>query len=114
MSNTKERLLVGLILGTVALGPAFATPFDGVLVIAQAPQTEQEKEKKPPQRPEPPQQRQVQPPPPPQQRQVQPPPQQRQVGHTAVDQNEPNSLWRSAGRESQIVPMSNSIGSYSL
>ena len=90
MSKTKERLLVGTICSAVALGSAGATSFDGVLVIAQAPQTEQEKEKKPPQRPgpapqqrqvqPPPQQRQVQPPPPPpQQRQVQPPPQQRQV-----------------------------------
>jgi outer membrane protein OmpA-like peptidoglycan-associated protein len=88
MSKTKEWLLVGTILLAVALGSAHATPFEGVLVIAQAPQADQEKEKekKPPQRPSPPppQQRQVQPPPqqppvqpppsPPQQRQVQPPP----------------------------------------
>jgi outer membrane protein OmpA-like peptidoglycan-associated protein len=88
MSKTKEWLLVGTILLAVALGSAHATPFDGVLVIAQAPQADQEKEKekKPPQRPSPPppQQRQVQPPPqqppvqpppsPPPQRQVQPPP----------------------------------------
>jgi outer membrane protein OmpA-like peptidoglycan-associated protein len=88
MSKTKEWLLVGTILLAVAVGSAHATPFDGVLVIAQAPQADQEKEKekKPPQRPNtpPPQQRQVQPPPqqppvqpppsPPPQRQVQPPP----------------------------------------
>jgi outer membrane protein OmpA-like peptidoglycan-associated protein len=88
MFRTKDWLLVGTILLAVALGSAHATPFDGVLVIAQAPQADQEKEKekKPPQRPSPPppQQRQVQPPPqqppvqpppsPPQQRQVQPPP----------------------------------------
>jgi outer membrane protein OmpA-like peptidoglycan-associated protein len=89
MFRTKDWLLVGTILLAVALGSAHATPFDGVLVIAQAPQADQEKEKekKPPQRPsppQPPQQRQVQPPPqqphvqppppPPQQRQVQPPP----------------------------------------
>jgi outer membrane protein OmpA-like peptidoglycan-associated protein len=88
MSKTKEWLLVGTILLAVAVGSAHATPFDGVLVIAQAPRADQEKEKekKPPQRPSPPppQQRQVQPPPqqppvqpppsPPQQRQVQPPP----------------------------------------
>jgi outer membrane protein OmpA-like peptidoglycan-associated protein len=88
MFKTKEWLLVGTILLDVALGSARATPFDGVLVIAQAPQADQEKEKekKQPQRPSPPppQQRQVQPPPqqppvqppppPPPQRQVQPPP----------------------------------------
>jgi outer membrane protein OmpA-like peptidoglycan-associated protein len=85
MFKTKEWLLVGTILLDVALGSAHATPLDGVLVIAQTAQTDQEKEKKPPQRPSPPppQQRQVQPPPqppvqppppPPQQRQVQPPP----------------------------------------
>jgi outer membrane protein OmpA-like peptidoglycan-associated protein len=79
MSKTKGWLLVGTILSAVALASAHATPFDGVLVIAQAPQSDQEKEKekKSPQRPTPPgqeqrQERQVQPPPPP--RQVQPPP----------------------------------------
>ena len=72
MPKTKRWLLIGTILLAVALGSAHATPFDSVLVIAQAPQADQEKEKekKPPQRPSPP---------PPQQRQVQPPPQQRQV-----------------------------------
>jgi len=99
MFKTKEWLLVGTILLAVALASAHATPFDGVLVIAQAPQADQEKkkEKKPPQRPNapqpqqrqvqsPPQQQQVQPPSPPpgqerrQERQVQPPPsQQREV-----------------------------------
>jgi outer membrane protein OmpA-like peptidoglycan-associated protein len=88
MFKTKEWLLLGTILLAVALGSAHAAPFDGVLVIAQTPQADQEKEKekKPPQRPSPPppQQRQVQPPPPqppvqpapspPPQRQVQPPP----------------------------------------
>jgi len=104
MSKTKEGLLVGMILSAVALGSAHATPFDGVLVIAQAPQGEQEKEKKPQQRPvpppaqqrqvpaPPPQQREVQPPPPPpQQRQVQPPsppPQQRQVQPPPPQQRE--------------------------
>jgi outer membrane protein OmpA-like peptidoglycan-associated protein len=91
MFQTKGWLLVGTILLAVALGSAHATPFDGVLVIAQAPQTDQEKEKekKPSQRPSPPGQeqrreRQVQPPAAPQgqqqpqERQVQPPP-QRQV-----------------------------------
>jgi outer membrane biosynthesis protein TonB len=74
MFKTKEWLLVGTMLLDVALGSAHATPFDGMLVIAQTPQADQEKEKKPPQRPSPPppQQRQVQPPPP--QPQVQPPP----------------------------------------
>src|SRR6516164_6521508 len=94
MSKTKKRLLVVTILSSAVLGPAHATSFDGRFVIAQASQTDQEKEKKPPQRPTPPppQQRQVppppqqvQPPPPPagqqqrQERQVQPPPPQRQV-----------------------------------
>jgi outer membrane protein OmpA-like peptidoglycan-associated protein len=87
MFKTKEWLLVGTILLAVALGSAHAAPFDGMLVIAQTPQPDQEKEKekKPPQRPSlpPPQQRQVQPPQqppvqpapsPPAQRQVQPPP----------------------------------------
>src|SRR5215470_13672163 len=94
MSKTKDWLLVGTILLAVALASTHATPFDGVLVIAQAPQADQEKEKekKPPQRPSQPppgqeqrRERQVQPPPAPQgqqqpqERQVQPPPQQRQV-----------------------------------
>ena len=87
MFKTKEWLLVGTILLAAALGSAHAAPFDGMLVIAQTPQPDQEKEKekKPPQRPSlpPPQQRQVQPPQqppvqpapsPPPQRQVQPPP----------------------------------------
>jgi len=81
MFKAEKWLLVGTILSGVAIGSAHATPVDGVLVIAQAPQTEQEKEKKPPQRPGPPQQREVQPPQrpgPPQQREVQPPQQQQQ------------------------------------
>jgi outer membrane protein OmpA-like peptidoglycan-associated protein len=86
MSNAKEWLLAGTILSALAIGLAHAAPLDGVLVVAQAPQGDQEKGKKPqdhekekkPERPSqpspPPQQRQVQPPsPPPQQRQVQPP-----------------------------------------
>ena len=86
MFKAKEQLLASTILLAVAIGTAHAAPFDNVLVIAQASQTEQEKEKKPPQRPGPPQQREVQPPaPPPQQRQQRevqpppPPPQQREV-----------------------------------
>src|SRR5215471_14152130 len=90
MSKTKDWLLVGTILLAVALSSAHATPFDGVLVIAQAPQADQEKEKekKPPQRPtQPPpgqeqrRERQVQPPPgqQPQERQVQPPPPQQRL-----------------------------------
>jgi hypothetical protein len=69
MFQTKGWLLVGTILLAVALGSAHATPFDGVLVIAQAPQTDQEKEKekKPSQRPSPPGQEQRR------ERQVQPP-----------------------------------------
>ena len=103
MSNAKERLLAGTIFSALAIGSVNAAPLDGVLVVAQAPQSDHEKEKKaqgdhekekkperpgqpsppPPQRqvqppappPPPPQQRQVQPPPPPQrQREVQPPP----------------------------------------
>jgi outer membrane protein OmpA-like peptidoglycan-associated protein len=88
MSKTKEWLLVGAILLPVVLGWAHATPFHDGLVIAQAPQADQEKEKEkkrpsaPPsqQRQVQPQQQQVQPPPPPpgqerrQERQVQPPP----------------------------------------
>ena len=108
MFKTKEWLLVGTILLAVALASAHATPFDGVLVIAQAPQADQEKkkEKKPPQRPNapqpqqrqvqsPPQQQQVQPPSPPpgqerrQERQVQPPPsQQQQVQPTPQQQQQ--------------------------
>jgi outer membrane protein OmpA-like peptidoglycan-associated protein len=81
MFKTKEWLLVGTIFLDAVLGSAHATPFDGVLVIAQTPQTDQEKEKKPPQRPSPPppQQRQVQPPPQPPVQPPPPPPQQRQV-----------------------------------
>ncbi len=76
MANTKELLLAGTIFSTVTLGSVDAAPLDAV--VAQAPQSEHEKEKKPPQRPiQPlpqPQQHQVQPapPPPPQQHQVQP------------------------------------------
>jgi outer membrane protein OmpA-like peptidoglycan-associated protein len=115
MFRTKDWLLVGTILLAVALGSAHATPFDGVLVIAQAPQADQEKEKekKPPQRPsppQPPQQRQVQPPPqqpqvqppppPPQQPQVQPPPppQQRQV------QPPPAAPGQERRQERQVQP----------
>jgi outer membrane protein OmpA-like peptidoglycan-associated protein len=87
MSYTKERLLAGTIFSALAIGSVHAAAIDGVLVVAQAPQSDHEKEKKPERpgqpSPPPPQQRQVQPPPPPpQQRQVQPPPpppQQREV-----------------------------------
>ena len=87
MSNAKERLLAGTILSALAIGLAHAAPLDGVPLVAQAPQGDHEKGKKPQdhekeKKPErqgqpssPPQQRQGQPPrPPPQQRQVQPPP----------------------------------------
>jgi len=104
MSNAKERLLAGTILSAVVLGSVHAAPLAAGFVVAQAPQGEQEKDKKPPpQRPGPqkqqeerrqeapkatpgapppgrPQERQVQPPPGaqppgrPQERQVQPPP----------------------------------------
>jgi outer membrane protein OmpA-like peptidoglycan-associated protein len=110
MFQTKGWLLVGTILLAVALGSAHATPFDGVLVIAQAPQTDQEKEKekKPSQRPSPPGQeqrreRQVQPPAAPQgqqqpqERQVQPPP-QRQV------QPPPPPPGQEQRRERQVQP----------
>jgi outer membrane protein OmpA-like peptidoglycan-associated protein len=79
MANAKERLLAGTIFSALAIGSVHAAPLDGVFVVAQAPQGDHEKEKKPerPSQPPPPQQRQVQPPPPPpQQRQVQPPPSQ--------------------------------------
>src|SRR6516165_2707497 len=92
-------ILVVMISAAAMLGSVHAAPFEGAFVVAQAPQSDQGKEKKPQQRPghppPPPQQRQVQPPPPPpqqrqqrevqpsppppQQQQVQPPPQQRQV-----------------------------------
>jgi outer membrane protein OmpA-like peptidoglycan-associated protein len=94
MSPATARLLAAMLLSTV-LGPAHASPREGDFVIAQAPQTDQDKQKKKPERPgqqapqqpqgqpSSPQQRQVQPPsqqvqPPvsPQQRQVQPPSQQ--------------------------------------
>src|SRR5215467_7917526 len=106
MSKTKDWLLVGTILLAVALASAHATPFDGVLVIAQAPQADQ-----PPQRPSQPppgqeqrRERQVQPPPAPQgqqqpqERQVQPPPQQRQV------QPPPSPPGQEQRRERQVQP----------
>jgi len=113
MSKTKDWLLVGTILLAVALASTHATPFDGVLVIAQAPQADQEKEKekKPPQRPSQPppgqeqrRERQVQPPPArqgqqqPQERQVQPPPPQRQV------QPPPSPPGQEQRRERQVQP----------
>jgi outer membrane protein OmpA-like peptidoglycan-associated protein len=106
MSKTKERLLVGTICSTLVLGSAHAIPFDSVLVIAQAPQLDQdkEKEKKPPQRPSPPGQeqrreRQVQPPQQPQERQVPPPsPQQRRV------QPPPQPPGQEQRRERQVQP----------
>src|SRR5215471_6005597 len=110
MSKTKDWLLVGTILLAVALSSAHATPFDGVLVIAQAPQADQEKEKekKPPQRPtQPPpgqeqrRERQVQPPPgqQPQERQVQPPPPQQRQG-----QPPPPPPGQEQQRERQVQP----------
>jgi outer membrane protein OmpA-like peptidoglycan-associated protein len=88
MSNAKERLLAGTILSALVLGSVHAAPLAAGLVVAQAPQGEQEKDKKPP--PQPPGQRQKQqeerrqeapkatprapPPGRPQERQVQPPP----------------------------------------
>jgi outer membrane protein OmpA-like peptidoglycan-associated protein len=88
MSNAKGRLLTGTILSAVMLGSVHAAPLDAAFVVAQAPQSEQEKEKKPP--PQRPGQRQkqqqeerqeapkaapdAQPPGRRQERQVQPPP----------------------------------------
>ena len=88
MSNAKERLLAGTILSAVVLGSVHAAPLAAGFVVAQAPQGEQEKDKKPP--PQRPGQRQKQqeerrqeapkatpgapPPGRPQERQVQPPP----------------------------------------
>ena len=88
MSNAKERLLAGIILSVVVLGSIHAAPLAAGFVVAQAPQGEQEKDKKPP--PQRPGQRQKQqeerrkeapkatpgapPPGRPQERQVQPPP----------------------------------------
>ncbi len=95
MLTTKLRLLAGTILSILAIGSVHAAPLDGPVVLAQAPQGDHEKEKKPerPNQPSPaPQQRQVQPPaPPPQERQVQPPtppPQQRQVQPPPPQQRE--------------------------
>src|SRR5215472_13823869 len=98
MSKTKDWLLVGTILLAVALASAHATPFDGVLVIAQAPQADQ-----PPPGQEQRRERQVQPPPTPpgqqpQERQVQPPPQQRQV------QPPPPPPGQEQRRERQVQP----------
>ena len=80
MSNAKARLLAGTILSAVVLGSVHAAPLAAGFVVAQAPQGEQENDKKPP--PQRPGQRQEAPkatpgaPPPgrPQERQVQPPP----------------------------------------
>jgi outer membrane protein OmpA-like peptidoglycan-associated protein len=112
MSKIKQRLLVGTILSTLALGSVHAALLDRVLVLAQAPQADQqnEKEKRSPQRPsqQPPGQeqrreRQVQPPPSqgqqqPQERQLQPPQQQRQV------QPPPSQPGQEQGRERQVQP----------
>ena len=107
MSNTKGRILAGTILSAVVVGVVHAAPLHAAFVVAQAPQGEQEKDKKQPpgqrqrpqeerrQAPKPPpgaqppgrsQERQVQPPPAPseqppgrrQERQVQPPPSPRE------------------------------------
>ena len=48
MSNAKERLLAGTILSAVVLGSVHAAPLAAGFVVAQAPQGEQEKDKKPP------------------------------------------------------------------
>ena len=48
MSNAKERLLAGTILSVVVLGSIHAAPLAAGFVVAQAPQGEQEKDKKPP------------------------------------------------------------------
>jgi outer membrane protein OmpA-like peptidoglycan-associated protein len=88
MSNAKGRLLAGTILSAVVVGSVHAAPLDAAFVVAQAPQGEQEKDKKPP--PQRPGQRQkqqeerrqeapraapgAQPPSRAQERQVQPPP----------------------------------------
>src|SRR5438477_7460886 len=112
MSKIKQGLLVGTVLSTLVLTSVHAAPLEGVLVIAQAPQADQqtEKEKKSPQRPnqQPPGQeqrreRQVQPPPPqgqqqPQERQLQPPAQQRQV------QPPPSPPGQEQRRERQVQP----------
>jgi outer membrane protein OmpA-like peptidoglycan-associated protein len=84
MLNVKGRFLAGALLSALVFASVDAAPLGGIFVVAQAPQSDQEKEKKPPQRPAQPQppspkaqqqQQQVQPPSPkPQQRQVQPPP----------------------------------------
>jgi outer membrane protein OmpA-like peptidoglycan-associated protein len=88
MLSAKGRLLAGTILSAVMLGSVHAAPLDAAFVVAQAPQSEQEKEKRPP--PQRPGQRQkqqeerrqeapkaapgAQPPGRPQERQVRPPP----------------------------------------
>jgi len=88
MSDAKKRFLAGTILSAVMIGSIHAAPRDAAFVVAQAPQGEQEKEKKsPPQRPgqrqkqQPEEQREAPKPPPSAQpparreeRQVQPPP----------------------------------------
>jgi outer membrane protein OmpA-like peptidoglycan-associated protein len=48
MSNAKDRFLAGTILSAIVLGSVHAEPFDAAFVVAQAPQSEQDKEKKPP------------------------------------------------------------------
>jgi outer membrane protein OmpA-like peptidoglycan-associated protein len=48
MSNAKGRLLAGTILSAVVVGSVHAAPLDAAFVVAQAPQGEQEKDKKPP------------------------------------------------------------------
>ena len=48
MRNTKQRLLAGAILSTMVVEPIQAAPPEARLLVAQAPQSEREKEKKPP------------------------------------------------------------------
>ena len=84
MSNTKGRILAGTILSAVVVGAVHAAPLHAAFVVAQAPQGEQEKDKKQPpgQRQKPQEERRQAPKPPPgaqppgrsQERQVQPPP----------------------------------------
>jgi hypothetical protein len=49
MSNMKAHFLAGTILSAVAIGSVHAAPLNGTLLLAQVPQSDDEKEKKPPQ-----------------------------------------------------------------
>jgi outer membrane protein OmpA-like peptidoglycan-associated protein len=125
MPKTKERLLVGTILSTVMLGSTHATPRHSVLVIAQASQTEQDKDKnKKPARPGPPQQqlqerqpqeRQVQPPatPPGQQQLQEHLPRERQVPPPATPPGQ-QQLPERQPRERQVPPPATPPGQQQL